>query len=86
MDVFGRGSYHVPMAKRRPKRPKGRARQRGETNLFAFELDPRLDAALEECAARERRTKKAVTTLALEDYLSARGLWPPPPDQQSPSA
>jgi hypothetical protein len=75
------------MAQRRSRRPKGRARERGETHTFTLELDPRLDAALEECAYRERRTKKAVTTLALEAYIGQThpDLWPPT-DQQSPSA
>jgi hypothetical protein len=40
-----------------------------------------LHAALERCAEAERRTKRAVTILALEGYLKSAGLWPPADDE-----
>jgi hypothetical protein len=73
-----------PNDKQRPK--PGRARDRGDVRLVTVELDTRLDDAIEACRRRDRRTKKAVITLALEAYLSQQGLWSPEPDQQSPSA
>jgi predicted transcriptional regulator len=63
------------MAKKKPDRT-GRARERGETVPFMFEMAPELAEALDECARSELRTKKAIITLALYDYLKARGLWP----------
>jgi phage terminase large subunit-like protein len=69
------------MAKKKTSRAqpetKGRARERGDTVTFTFEMDPPLDAAFEAAAIQERRTKKAVLTMALEKYLKELGLWPP---------
>jgi hypothetical protein len=59
------------------RKPRGRARERGETRPFTFEMDLPLDNALEACARQERRTKKAVLTFALEQYLAEQGFWPP---------
>jgi hypothetical protein len=63
------------MAKK--KGPKGRARDRGTLVPVMFEIPPELHAALEACAERDFRTKRAVCTLALQDYLQRQGLWPP---------
>jgi len=68
------------MAKERHKRsqqPKGRARDRGAAVPFTLDLDPALDEVLDACAGQERRTKRAIVTLALERYFTERGLWPP---------
>jgi predicted transcriptional regulator len=65
----------ITMARKKPDRT-GRARERGETVPFMFEMAPELAEALDECARAEMRTKRAVLTLALYDYLAARGLWP----------
>jgi len=54
-----------------------RARDTGAVRLIGAEVDPALDDALERCAGLERRSKKAVITLALEEYLAKAGLWPP---------
>ncbi len=40
---------------------------------FTFELTPALNKAFEAAATREKRTKKAVLTLALELYLEQSG-------------
>jgi hypothetical protein len=70
------------MAKRQKKtdeeRPQGRARETGKTRLVTVELDVRLDDALEAFRQKDRRTKKAVIEMALEEYLAARKAWPPP--------
>jgi predicted transcriptional regulator len=42
-----------------------------------FECDVALDDALQEFCRKDRRTKKAVITLALEQYLAQHGHWPP---------
>jgi hypothetical protein len=59
------------------KRKKGRARERGDTVTFTFEMTPAHADALEACRVRERRTKTTVLLLALEEYLQRAGLWPP---------
>lgn len=61
----------VGMAKTRRKRPQvhGRARQTGKTRLINFEIDVQLDESLAAAAEREKRTKRAILTLALERYL-----------------
>jgi hypothetical protein len=64
------------MTKKKPAR--GRSRERGDSVPFMFELSPDLNAALEACAERDLRTKRAVVTLALQDYLQRQGLWTPP--------
>jgi hypothetical protein len=58
------------------KKSQGRARQRGDTVPFTLELDPELDRALEACRDRDMRTKKAIVTIALQEYLAGQGLWP----------
>jgi hypothetical protein len=40
-------------------------------------VDPRLDDAIEEYMIRDRRSKRMVITIALEDFLAQKGLWPP---------
>jgi hypothetical protein len=66
------------MADRKKNRNKGgRARQRGEVRLINAEVDPRLDDAVEEFMIRDRRSKKVVITMALEEFLQKHGLWPP---------
>jgi L-lactate utilization protein LutC len=55
----------------------GRARDLGIVKLLQAEVDPRLDKAVEECAAHERRKKKVVIIAALEEYLKKAGFWPP---------
>jgi hypothetical protein len=55
----------------------GRAREHGKVRFVGAEIDPRLDDAIEECVSQERRTKKAIITLALEEYLAKHDLWPP---------
>jgi hypothetical protein len=55
----------------------GRAREQGKVRFVGAEVDPRLDDAIEECALKERRSKKAIITLALEEYLAKHDLWPP---------
>ena len=67
----------LDMAKKRPKKPAGRARDRGETRLVTFELDVKLDDALEVFHQRDRRTKKAIVSMALEQFLERQGAWPP---------
>ena len=68
----------IVMAKpKKQSEPRGRARERGATTSFTFEMEPPLGAALEACARRDKRTKKAVLTIALEKYLGDEGLWPP---------
>ena len=55
----------------------GRARERGVTRLVTVELEVALDDALELARHAERRTRKAVITLAIEEYLKKSGFWPP---------
>jgi predicted transcriptional regulator len=64
------------MAKKK-KQPKGRARERGDSITFTFEMSPALNEAVGECAEKDMRTKRAVIVLALQDYLQRQGLWPP---------
>jgi hypothetical protein len=64
----------VTMSKK--KKHVGRKRDRGELYPFMFEMTPELNAALEACAERDRRTKRAVVLIALEAYLQREGLWP----------
>jgi predicted DNA-binding protein len=59
--------------RRRTRQAKGRARETGKTHVFMFELEPELDAALNAAAERERRTKRAILTIALERYLKESG-------------
>jgi len=61
----------LSMAKKRQRRkPQGRSRETGKTRSFNFEIEPGLDDALTEAAEREKRTKRAILTLALERYLA----------------
>lgn len=53
----------------------GRARELGQTQTFTFEMTPELKEQFAACATKERRTLKAVLTVALEEYLARRGLW-----------
>lgn len=70
------------VAKKKPQKPpKGRARERGDTVTFTFEMTPAVNAALEACARAEDRTKKAILTRALQQYLTAAGH-PPIPDAE----
>jgi hypothetical protein len=55
----------------------GRAREKGQAVPFTVELTPQHASALDACVAAERRTKKAIVLLALEQYFAAAGLWPP---------
>ena len=48
-----------------------------EVVRIGAEISPALDDALEDCARKERRSKKATIELALEKYLSECGFWPP---------
>jgi hypothetical protein len=57
------------------EREKGRARETGVTISFNFEMSPRLNATLKACSKKERRTLKAVITLALEQYFERAGMW-----------
>jgi hypothetical protein len=73
-----------PMAaeKKRPRKPTeqkptGRARELGKTRLVTIEIDVLLDDALEAFRQADRRTKKAVVTMALEEFLAKHGHWPP---------
>ncbi len=63
-----------------PKKKPERARDRGVIRPVTVEIAPELDEALEACARRDRRTKKAVLTIAIEEYLSRQGMWPPASD------
>lgn len=47
----------------------GRARDAGKTRLVGVELSMELVEALESVARRDRRTKRAVVELALEEYM-----------------
>lgn len=64
------------------KKTTGRARDKGETKPFTLELPVALDEALERFAAADRRTKKAITIIALESLLKENGFWPPPSPPQ----
>lgn len=54
-----------------------RARDRGEVIPLLVELDPELHEALLAQAKKDLRTRKAVTVLALQEYLTRQGTWPP---------
>ncbi len=60
------------------KTAQGRARELGGVVALNAEIDPRLDEAIEAFRIRDRRTKKAVITMALEEFLErhAPDLWP----------
>jgi hypothetical protein len=63
--------------KKNNRKPVGRARSRGEVRLLTLEVDPRLAEALENFAAQDRRSKRTVLTMALEEFLTQKGFWPP---------
>jgi hypothetical protein len=66
------------MADRKKNRSKGgRARERGVVRLINVEVDPRLDDAIEAFMVQDRRSKKVIVTMALEEFLQKRDLWPP---------
>ena len=73
----------LTMSKDRKPKPgqgdtrKSRARDEGKVVPYTVELTPDHAQALEACRIQERRTKKAVVLLALEEYLAKAGLWPP---------
>lgn len=69
------------MAKKKPKPPRGRARETGKSRAVNFEFTVALDEALDTCAESEDRTRTAVLVRALKAYLTAAGLWPPDQDQ-----
>jgi len=55
-----------------PMKNVGRARNRGLVSVVTTEYPRALDEAIEECALRERRTKRALLIRAVEEYLAAR--------------
>lgn len=66
------------MAKKKPSESP-RIRKRPGKRQLTFEFPDALDDALESCAERDLRSKKAVMMLALQEYLAQQGLWPPDP-------
>lgn len=67
--------------KRKRGRPagnaKGRSRETGNTVAFTLELALPLKGAMSELSKRDRRTLRAIMEIALEEYLTRQGLWPP---------
>jgi hypothetical protein len=68
---------------RKPKgdTPKDRTKSRHKKPRESFHLDKALQDALIAFTenARPRLDKTAVIVTALEEFLTARGVWPPPP-------
>jgi hypothetical protein len=67
------------MTKRKPAKPKGRARDRGDTRLLGVEIDADLADALDTFidARRPRLTKRSALEWAIEKLLTENGHWPP---------
>lgn len=63
----------APERKKKPGRPKGRV----PSVSIQARVSPELHRALEQLAAKTRRTRNAELVLALEAHLAASGLWPP---------
>lgn len=59
-----------------PEQDAGEGRQRIGQNLNVW-IPDELMAAWEAYRKTTRRTKTAETVLMMEEYLKARGLWPP---------
>lgn len=59
--------------KKKPGRPKGRI----PSVSIQARVPPALHHALEQLAAKTRRTRNAELVLALEAHLAAAGMWPP---------
>lgn len=66
------------MAKKKPGRPKA------EEARIAFQVRlPRpLNAAIEKLADRARRSKNVEIEIAIEEYCTRMGLWPPPEEDE----
>ena len=58
-------------------------RQRGGKALNVW-IRTELRDALDTLVGRSRRSLTAEVSLALEEYLTQEGLWPPPPEQEDP--
>lgn len=56
---------------------RGRPAGRKPTAVIYGRVAPELGAAFDELVRRTRRTVTAELTIALEEYLSRNGLWPP---------
>jgi predicted transcriptional regulator len=59
------------------KKPAGRKRERGEVATIMVEVSLDLKAAIEALSRKNRRTRTAELTIALEEYLTKHGFWPP---------
>jgi hypothetical protein len=57
---------------------KGRARERGDSEVFTTEFDAELYAALEAFVDRHKpkTTRRAVLEWAVEEFLTKREAWP----------
>ena len=69
------------MAKKRNDSKRTQGVDRHVKPRLAFHLEKQLLDAVEQLVetTRPQPTVTSVITAALEEYLTARGLWPPPP-------
>jgi hypothetical protein len=65
------------MARKRPKPDAGKAPQARTGLPLHVYLEPALRQALDQLAARSRRSVTAEVSIALENHLKEAGLWPP---------
>lgn len=67
------------MAKKPPKRRPGRPRGRTPTETIFARVSPDLAKALDSYVStfRPKTTQTAVVEVALEEYLTKHGFWPP---------
>lgn len=63
---------------RPPGKGKGRSRDAGDTVAFTLELAIPLKDALDGLSKKDRRSRRAIMEIALEEYLTKHGFWPPP--------
>jgi hypothetical protein len=73
----------VAAMSKKPKRGRPRAARTEEYATLSVRMTAPLRAALADAAARSRRSASTEIVLAIEHYLAAQGLWPPPPSPQA---
>lgn len=68
----------IAMAKKKRGRPAS-----GYNVPIQIRVSPEIAAALELLISRSRRTRNVELTIAIEEYLTANGVWPPKKDDNA---
>lgn len=69
----------IVMAKKPPKPVDNRARKTGLTRVITIEVSMQLEEVLQAFCKTDRRTRRAIIEISLEEFFTKRNLWPPPP-------